>query len=959
MENQPSIHPPEDGFDGSTVHGPGSAAPGVSESSASPSAAPAVGELPASAGSTASVTPIGPPATVSMKFPAGGAEAKAILDDAKTVIRRPDSDSAGKVVRTGAQATPAAVASVLLGTRLNHFLLEELIGGGGMGAVFRARDDRLDRVVAIKVIPFVGEDPDLQRRFRNEAQNAARLDHPYIARVFDVGQFEQWHYIVFEYVDGINLRDMVARDGVLSIDDAVYYARQIAEAIEHANGRGVVHRDIKPSNVLVGVDGNVKVVDMGLARSQQFEVSGDMTASGVTLGTFDYISPEQARDPRDADVRSDIYSLGCTLYYLLTGSPPYPGGTMLQKLLSHGNAPPPDPRGLRPEVSDNLTAIIHKMLAKDPAARYPRAIDVVADLRELAIREGLVRAQSRGTITVASGDPLPRLVLRHVPWMVATVLVIAIAAWLQFSSAISRDQFALPERSPDDVLRLEADVPASPATRAAAGATLSQPNASAAATGGTFAGGNTAAQRPSPRPLGEDIATAPPQFADVARPPINAAPPAQIEPVAPVSTVAVKRIVVGGEMPTDLTVRRTATLVEAVELAEELQVDVIDIASSFITSAPIVVRHDNLTIRSAVGKTEIRFVSGDEPLSMERAAMIDAGSNRITMQDVHLSWNVRGTAIDGGTLFRIASDNPMVRLANATITIENLTERDEVFAFEIDAPEGQTVAARSAILNETTPSTDGESGTSDTTGVSKQEPAKPAADAAERQAVVAIELDNVSARGEMTLISLVDAVPLHFQWQNGLLAVSRRLLETAGADVRPAVSNNQIQIVLERVTAWTPEGLVRMRLGQSRAYPMLVDRKCNRSAFHCGPDASHIEFDGLESAVADPGQLVQLHGEDNAYNFTTSPEAAVLMLRQWDRQWQAFRLADVLTAEKPSWLTDRSLPGVAVRWSKPVPDVTPSRFTTSDFLQDGTLVPGFDENRLPTFPVRSVSDPEI
>ncbi len=311
MENQSPVHRRDDSqLDGSTILRPAA------------DAAPIVGSTET--------------AHVQLVPPGSGEDGSVVVGDAVTVIRKSESESKPRS-STNAPNTPAAVASVLLRTQLNHFLLEELIGGGGMGAVFRARDERLDRTVAIKVIPFVGDDPDLQRRFRNEAQNAARLDHPYIARVFDVGQYEQWHYIVFEHVQGVNIRDLVAREGVLSIDDAVYYTRQIAEAIEHAASRGIVHRDIKPSNVLVGIDGNVKVVDMGLARSQQLEMSGDMTASGVTLGTFDYISPEQARDPRDADVRSDIYSLGCTLYFMLTGSPPFPGGTMLQKLLSHGN----------------------------------------------------------------------------------------------------------------------------------------------------------------------------------------------------------------------------------------------------------------------------------------------------------------------------------------------------------------------------------------------------------------------------------------------------------------------------------------------------------------------------------------------------------------------------------------------------------------------------------------------
>ena len=176
--------------------------------------------------------------------------------------------------------TPAAVAQVLLGQRLNQFLLEEMIGGGGMGAVFRAHDEQLDRTVAIKVIPFVGDDPDLQRRFRNEAQSAAKLDHPRIARVFDAGNHGEWHYIVFEYIEGTNIRDLVNGNGVMSIDEAVFNTSQLAGALQHAADRGIVHRDIKPSNVLIGAGGKIKLVDMGLARSDNIDLSED-NATGI------------------------------------------------------------------------------------------------------------------------------------------------------------------------------------------------------------------------------------------------------------------------------------------------------------------------------------------------------------------------------------------------------------------------------------------------------------------------------------------------------------------------------------------------------------------------------------------------------------------------------------------------------------------------------------------------------
>ncbi|MEM9643828.1 MAG: serine/threonine-protein kinase [Planctomycetota bacterium] len=358
-------------------------------------------------------------------------------DDAKTVIRASDKAEDLRRVLPASDRTPANVAKVLLGQRLNHFELESLIGGGGMGAVFRAHDQQLDRTVAIKVIPFVGEDPDLNRRFRNEAQSAAKLDHPNIARVFDVGHHEDWYYIVFEFIEGTNIRDRVLRDGPLSIDDALFAACQLADAIGHASERGIVHRDIKPSNVLINLDEQIKLVDMGLARSDNVELSEDMTASGVTLGTFDYISPEQALDPREADVRSDLYSLGCTLYFMVTGEPPYPGGTMLQKLLSHGNSPPPDPRDSREEVSEDLVMVLQKMLAKTPADRYQSVPDLLADLQEVASREGLLRTLAVSGPVQSGRQRRSPSWSRFLPWMAAAAVLLGVTLWMQIESMLS------------------------------------------------------------------------------------------------------------------------------------------------------------------------------------------------------------------------------------------------------------------------------------------------------------------------------------------------------------------------------------------------------------------------------------------------------------------------------------------------------------------------------------------
>jgi serine/threonine-protein kinase len=196
----------------------------------------------------------------------------------------------------------------MVGQLLDHFELEALVGRGGMGTVYRARDTRLGRTVAVKVLSSdSGCDEELLARFKNEAQSAARLEHENVARVFHVGECGGVHYIVYEFIEGTNIRDLVDTEGPLPISDAVNYTLQIAETLAHAFERDVVHRDIKPSNIIVTASGQAKLVDLGLARLHQVEQSGDdLTASGVTLGTFDYISPEQAGDPRSADVRSDL-----------------------------------------------------------------------------------------------------------------------------------------------------------------------------------------------------------------------------------------------------------------------------------------------------------------------------------------------------------------------------------------------------------------------------------------------------------------------------------------------------------------------------------------------------------------------------------------------------------------------------------------------------------------------------
>jgi len=369
--------------------------------------------------------------------------------DDKTVIRdRPaDASPHGRAL----QPQPQELAKLLAGDMLGHFELLEFVGGGGMGAVFRARDTMLDREVALKVLSrSQGADDETRRRFQVEAQSAARLDHQNIARVYYVGEDQGLNFIVFEFIHGLNVRDLIDREGPLPLADAVSYTLQIAEALAHASQRNVVHRDIKPSNIIVTDEGRAKLVDMGLARVHVKNEQEDLTASGVTLGTFDYISPEQARDPRTADVRSDMYSLGCTLYYMLTGRPPFPHGTVLQKLLQHQGDEAPDPRQYNADLPAEVVALMARLMAKDPRKRFQLPSELIGELLILAERLDL-RPVSSSQFWLARRGEEGAWWERHLPWAmpVAALALIAIGlAWYDAANRAPADPIAMINKPP-------------------------------------------------------------------------------------------------------------------------------------------------------------------------------------------------------------------------------------------------------------------------------------------------------------------------------------------------------------------------------------------------------------------------------------------------------------------------------------------------------------------------------
>lgn len=346
------------------------------------------------------------------------------------------SDASEQDSEQGTRRRPhTAVADVgraLEGKRLGVYELQEFVGGGGMGAVFRGRDTTLDRTVAVKVLfQHRTDDADLLRRFKNEAQSAARLDHENIGRVYAVGSEGGWHYIVFEFIEGVNLRDLVNDRGPFDVARTITITSQLADALAHAETRNVVHRDIKPSNVIITPTGKARLVDMGLARLHQMTGDRDLTVSGMTLGTFDYISPEQARDPRLADVRSDLYSLGCTAYFMLIGRPPFADGTMVQKLLQHQQQQAVPVDRLRPDIPREVALVIGRLMEKDPADRYQHPAELVEALSRIAEDRG-IELPTTAAAVVRRPKKRQFRIADHLPWLVPTLGFAAIvtALWL-------------------------------------------------------------------------------------------------------------------------------------------------------------------------------------------------------------------------------------------------------------------------------------------------------------------------------------------------------------------------------------------------------------------------------------------------------------------------------------------------------------------------------------------------
>jgi WD40 repeat protein/tRNA A-37 threonylcarbamoyl transferase component Bud32 len=278
--------------------------------------------------------------------------------------------------------------------RHERYRVVQLLGTGGMGAVYEAEHLVMQRSVALKVIrrAYTAKAGALER-FRREVRTAARLSHPNIVHTYDAEDAGETHFLVMEYVEGTDLGRLVQERGPLPVDRACDYVRQAALGLQYAVEQGMVHRDLKPHNLMLTPDGRVKILDFGLARfACEVADAADLTSTGLVLGTVDYIAPEQADNAHRADIRSDIYSLGCTLYHLIAGQPPFPTGTPLQKVMAHVKNKPRPVTELRDDLPEELMPVLERMMAKNPKHRYQTPAEVAFALEPFTRATGVARA---------------------------------------------------------------------------------------------------------------------------------------------------------------------------------------------------------------------------------------------------------------------------------------------------------------------------------------------------------------------------------------------------------------------------------------------------------------------------------------------------------------------------------------------------------------------------------------
>jgi len=331
--------------------------------------------------------------------------------------------------------------------RIGSFTVLGKLGEGGMGAVYKAHDPAIDRDVALKLLPpHLSTDADFVARFKREAAAAGKFVHPNIVQVYAAGEDAGTHFIAMEFVEGVSLQKHITNTGKLDSAEALAITVKAAEALQYAwNKAKLVHRDIKPDNILISNDGDVKVADLGLAKTLQ-SGSTNFTQTGTVMGSPHYISPEQGRGDKDVDFRSDIYSLGCTLFHMLTGRPPFEGdniGTLIHK---HIYEPPPDIATLCPDCPERVASLVKKMMAKDREKRFASYDELIAEMT--AAHDSLGKS-----VTAGAAAKRRKLMMLAGAGVAVVAVVAGVLVWAPWKSPVGRAVPSAPPPSPSNVTR--------------------------------------------------------------------------------------------------------------------------------------------------------------------------------------------------------------------------------------------------------------------------------------------------------------------------------------------------------------------------------------------------------------------------------------------------------------------------------------------------------------------------
>ncbi|PHS05521.1 MAG: hypothetical protein COA78_15235 [Blastopirellula sp.] len=904
---------------------------------------------PTEPSSTASAQTASSPKEPSSTLPPSPApQIRLAKDDQATVISTRDPESGDSNFVIG-NPIPPAFSKQLIGETLGHFFIDAFVGAGGMGAVFRGHDTMLDRRVAVKILSQQhNANLDTVRRFKNEAQSAARLDHPNIARVYHVGEEKGWNYIVFEFIDGVNIRDLVERRGPMSIEESLAYTLQISEALQHAFERDIVHRDIKPSNVMINTNNKAKLVDMGLARLHQVDSSADdLTASGVTLGTFDYISPEQARDPRTADVRSDLYSLGCTLYYMLTGRPPFPDGTVLQKLLSHSGETAPDPREFRPDVPDEVAILLSRLMTKNPNDRYQTPSELIGEMLMMIEDLGIAVPHGSGAVLISTGPAEASAIEKHLPWVVPVItllLVTFVMDWV-WEARGNDSYFVFNPRASTQLIET------------AGGSDVESPTALDASDSGKTEGDTTSSSETiSPIPFeGGSIDLTPlPGVEESTEPDSSASGPteepmkatdtnsgASASPVSPTETNGTETVdpaVVEPKVTEEPLLAKNVLLVPdqyptlydaVVQASANPEIDTIELRfnGEQLFERPLQLNNVQLKIRAGDGfSPQLRFAPNAESALQDMFSIL-RGS--VEFEQLHFVYD--GSQVsDINASVMLLEQTERITISECSLTVigqmdSGIYTRPGLSVFRLKDDVFQDVAMR-------------------------KDPV--------------ISLKDTVVRGETNLLSLDQSSAFRFFWDNGLLAISGNLLNCGGASEFD-MQTGYMQVDLTHVTARAEQGLFQLTTSPELPHQLNLKILMTNCIASWNTERAMLSQTTSFNSIPQIQEFIGFVGNENCYDLQEGQamwevrldsdveEVEVIDYRQWLMHWEKEKLGNR-----------------TVLWNQPVAEDLFSAQTKENYtlLEDRILNPAYrpkEDNsgaflkRLPVFPELEVDRDEI